>query len=202
MASPCVLHLYADKEAQIEKAANLAINEIRRFEKKFSRYQKDSVVSKINSNAGKESPVKLDEETQGLINYADVAWQQSGGVFDITSGCLRKIWRFKEQKIPTQGQITNSLALIGWEKVLWEPPFLSLPIPGMEIDLGGIGKEYAADMLATLCLQAGIKHGLVDLGGDLAVIVAIRMDLLGESALGIHLKLTRPNTPLSLVLGA
>jgi FAD:protein FMN transferase len=62
--------------------------------------------------------------------------------------------------------------LIGWERVEWNDHSIRLPRSGMELDFGGIGKEYAADRAASICSDHGIRHGLVNLGGDVRVIGA------------------------------
>jgi thiamine biosynthesis lipoprotein len=62
------------------------------------------------------------------------------------------------------------VALVAWSSVEWSPTSIRLPRAGMEIDFGGIGKEYAADRAAAICAEAGIAHGLVNLGGDVRAI--------------------------------
>ena len=52
----------------------------------------------------------------------------------------------------------------------WKRPVLTFSVPGMEIDFGGVVKEYAVDRAAALCYAQGIKHGVVNLGGDIKVI--------------------------------
>jgi thiamine biosynthesis lipoprotein len=56
------------------------------------------------------------------------------------------------------------------DKLAWTRPRLEFPVPGVELDFGGIGKEYAADRAAEVCSGCGIAHGLVDLGGDIRII--------------------------------
>jgi len=105
-----------------------------------------------------------------LLTYAFAAYERSGGLFDITSGLLRKAWDFKSGRLPAQEAIDRLLPHVGLEKVRWDPPTLLFTKPGMEIDFGGIAKEYAADRVADVCNSVGVAHGLVDLGGDIRVI--------------------------------
>jgi thiamine biosynthesis lipoprotein len=142
---------------------------IQKLENKYSRYQTNSITSKINASAGTEEPTELDSETAGLIDYASVMHQQSNGLFDITSGILRNAWNFKSQALPERKQLDQLLPLIGWGKAEWLAPFFRLPLKGMEIDFGGYVKEYTADVVADFCMQEGIKHGLINLGGDIHV---------------------------------
>jgi FAD:protein FMN transferase len=168
MGSPCQLQLYLDdnKASMIGQQIRELINY---YETKYSRYQSSSVTSRINASAGVET-IELDEETARLIDYAAALYQQSDGLFDITSGILRKAWNFKSQSLPTQQQIAQLLPKIGWEKVEWKSPFIRLPYEGMEIDFGGYVKEYTADVVADFCLNNGVNQGLINLGGDIHVL--------------------------------
>jgi FAD:protein FMN transferase len=67
-------------------------------------------------------------------------------------------------------KIQKLLDKVGWNKVNWSKPLLEFLWPGMEIDFGGIVKEYAVDRAAALCWEAGIRHGIINLGGDIKVI--------------------------------
>lgn len=169
MGGPCELQLYAVTAVDAERAAAAAIAEVSRIEAKYSRYRDDSVLSKINSAAGGE-PVVVDDETAAMLDYAATAYQQSGGLFDITSGVLRRAWDFKSNTLPSAEHVAEQLPKVGWQKIFWQRPELSLLEAGMELDFGGFGKEYAADSAARVCREQGIAHGLVDLGGDLHVL--------------------------------
>ena len=165
MGGPCALHLYLTEQTKhfcLQVAA-----EVIRIEKKYSRYLAQSCLSQINKNAYKG--INVDSETAALLNYAQQAYQQSDGLFDITSGALRHAWDFKSGKLPQQKKLDDILQHIGWHKITWDGKKLTMP-KGMEIDFGGIGKEYAVDCAIKVCHQLGLKHGLIDLGGDLSVV--------------------------------
>ena len=165
LGGPCALHVYADDDAALRAGETEAL----RIEAKYSRYRADSIVSRINAAAG-GAPVAVDDETAALLDYAAAAHLQSGGLFDITSGVLRRAWDFKAQRVPAQAEIDALLPLIGWHQVQWERPHIRLPRAGMELDFGGFGKEYAADRIAAVLRSSGIRHGLVDLAGDICVL--------------------------------
>lgn len=169
MGSRCELALYLPDSRAEQIGAN-AIALVRRIEAKYTRYQPTGVTAQINASAGLAQPIKLDDETAQLLNYAAVLHQQSDGLFDITSGILRRAWDFRSQQLPSAAQINALLPFIGWPLVEWDAPFLRLPHPEMEIDLGGFVKEYCADLVADFCRDAGVAHGLVNLGGDIHVI--------------------------------
>ena len=170
MGSPCALHLYAASLARAEALAARCRDEISRLERKYTRYRDDSLTAEINRSAGNERGILLDEETASLLDYADTAHHQSDGLFDITSGVLRRAWDFRSGRLPEPGRVESLLEKVGWRRVCWDRPRLVLPLPGMQLDFGGFVKEYAADRVAELCRQQGARHGLIDLGGDLAVV--------------------------------
>ncbi|HEX4780269.1 MAG TPA: FAD:protein FMN transferase [Usitatibacter sp.] len=151
------------------RAAELAIAEVRRVEAKYSRYRADSVVSRINAQAGGE-PVAIDAETRGLLAYADALWRQSGGAFDATSGVLRRAWNFQVARVPSDAELAMLAARVGWERVELAGDRVRLRDAGMEIDFGGFGKEYAVDRAALVLREAGIASALVDLAGDMAIL--------------------------------
>lgn len=154
---------------RIQAAVDATIAEVRRIEAKYSRYRNDSVVSMINAAAG-GAPVPLDRETGQLLDFADALFHSSAGRFDITSGVLRRAWRFDQHRLPDQGQLDELRLLVGWHRVERSPDAIRLPQPGMEIDFGGFGKEYAADRAAVILQSHGVKHGYVNLGGDFRVV--------------------------------
>ena len=170
MGSPCEVQLYSDDKRHAKCAADKAMADVWRIEARYSRYREDSVLSGINRVAAKGGVVPIDEETAALLHYADTCYQQSKGLFDITSGVLHGAWDFKSQKIPQKVVIKQLLNGVGWNKVQLSATQIGFKRPGMQLDFGGIGKEYAADRAAVICREQGIEHGLVDLGGDIKVI--------------------------------
>jgi FAD:protein FMN transferase len=165
MASPCSIRIETRDERTATKAAQAAISEVQRIEMKYSRYLTTSVISKINNAAG-GSPVAVDPETANLLNFADQLWRLSDGLFDATSGGLRKAWNFKQPVLPSRAQLAQALARIGWANVHHSEKKCRLVDAGMELDFGGFGKEYAADRAAGILKQYGVEHALVNLGGD------------------------------------
>lgn len=145
----------------------MASAETWRIERKLSRYIQGNIVNQINRGGGE--PVHVDDETALLLEFAHRAFQLSEGLFDVTSGVLRKAWKFDgADKVPSESEVRQLLPLVGWNKVKWERPVLQLR-PGMEIDLGGIGKEYAVDRAMQLLSRRSNAGFLVNFGGDIAV---------------------------------
>lgn len=111
--------------------------------------------------------MSVDEETAHLLDYAATCYEMSGGMFDITSGVLRRAWRFDgSDRVPAEASVADLLRHVGWDRVAWGDRTLTMPA-GMEIDLGGIGKEYAVDRASNL-IAADIPDAfVVNFGGDL-----------------------------------
>lgn len=170
MGSPCELLLHGADSAQVQAAADQAMALVGDLERRYSRYRDDSLLAGINRIAARGGSLEVDPETAALLDYADTCHRESGGLFDISSGLLRRAWRFPSPTLPSQAAIQALLERVGWRRLRWQRPRLSFPVPGMELDLGGIGKEYAADRAAQCCRELGIRHGLVNLGGDIRLI--------------------------------
>jgi thiamine biosynthesis lipoprotein len=168
MASPCEILLRCESKSEADQLASLAVSEAYRIERTYSRYRDDNIIHAINNNNG--ALIDVDEELARLLDYAGQCYKLSDGLFDITSGVLRKAWRFDGKDFtPDGGLIKSLLEIVGWDKVQWDGRALRLR-PGMQIDLGGIGKEYAADRVAELLFQTSEISLLVNFGGDIRAI--------------------------------
>lgn len=169
MGGDCEVCLVASSQQTCDEAVIVAIKEVIRIEEKYSRYRNDSVVTAINQNAGLKA-VAIDAETAYLLNYMGTLFQASSGLFDATSGILRHAWNFKDCVVPSEEQLQRLLPLIGWQHVDIDAGAVKLRLPGMELDFGGVGKEYAADRAANILREKGISSGFVNLGGDISVV--------------------------------
>ena len=162
--------------AVAQELGRLAAREAWRLETAFSRYLPDNPLARIHAAAGRRC--SIDAEMARLLSYAGHCHALSGGLFDITSGVLRRAWRFDgSDRLPSQEAIDALLPLIGWSRVRLGQDWIELP-EGMELDLGGIGKEYAVDRVLLLLMEylrrrvdtLGKPGGpalLVNFGGDL-----------------------------------
>jgi thiamine biosynthesis lipoprotein len=165
MASPCEVLLPSMSRPAALAIGMVAAREAWRVEKKYSRYRDDSVTAWIHDNRG--TTIEVDQETASLLDFASHCFDLSGGLFDITSGVLRRAWTFDgSDRIPEAAAIEPLLRLVGFGKLQWQSPYLLLPA-GMELDFGGIGKEYAVDRAYDLLAARDGTPFLVNFGGDL-----------------------------------
>lgn len=185
MASPCELLLPATDRFEAMTLGRIVAEEAWRVERKFSRYRDDSIVSWIHRNPGTE--ITVDEETAGLIDFARQCYELSDGLFDITSGLFRRAWTFDgSDRVPEPDVVGRLLSHVGFDRIRWRRPRLTLPA-GMEIDFGGIGKEYAVDRAFEKISAHRSLPFLINFGGDLR---ANRPTARGPWQIGIE----RPDT--------
>jgi thiamine biosynthesis lipoprotein len=170
MGSPCELQLCGESEAEARRVAALAVAEVARLDRKYTTYRDDSFLAEINRVAARGGVVGVDAETARLLDYADACHRESGGLFDITAGVLRGTWRCEGGALPDAAELDALLGRVGWHRVEWRESRLAFPRAGMRLDLGGVVKEYAADRVVALCRAEGVRSGLVNLGGDLAIV--------------------------------
>lgn len=166
MASPCEVLADGAPAEMLAALTSQAAAEAWRIEDLWSRYQRGNIVERINTAAG--VPVTVDDETARFLDYAQHLYEWSEGLFDVTSGVLRRAWTFDgSDRLADPAAVRALLPLVGWDNVEWNPPVLRMR-PGMQIDFGGIGKEYAVDRACALLARATQWPVLVNFGGDLA----------------------------------
>ena len=167
MGSPCEVLLEGGTREQASITAAEIAAEAWRIEDKFSRYLTGNIIDRINTANG--AAVSVDDETGNLLDFATTLHALSSGRFVITSGVLREVWTFDgSDQVPELAAVESVLARVGWSRARWKRPVLALE-PGMEIDLGGIAKEYAVDLCVCIVRDSPCEPGLVNFGGDLAV---------------------------------
>jgi len=167
MASPCEVLIETDNRQEAKRILSIVVSEARRVERKFSRYVSDNIVHAINHSQG--CAIDVDQETARLLHFADELHRLSVRRFDITSGVLGRVWKFDcSDRLPDAAAVESALKLVGWHRVQWDGHRIRLE-PGMQIDFGGIGKEYAVDRAAQLVSAEFAVSTLVNFGGDLVV---------------------------------
>ena len=172
MGGPARLVLISEhgQQLDLENIAKQVRTLLEALEARYSRYRAESIVSVSNQRAGSGIFTEVDPETQALLALAGQLWTESGGLFDITSGPLRQAWDFRAGGGADPAQIELTLPLIGWEQIEWRGSSIHLPTPGVEIDLGGLAKEYAVDSAISLMRNLKVTSAMIELAGDVATI--------------------------------
>lgn len=155
---------------QSEETLDAAFKKLSELENILSVNKTNTLIDEINAKAGIE-PVKVDEATYNLIKKGIYYSQLTSGAFDVTVGPIVKLWNigFPNARVPSQTEIDEKLPLVDYNFVTLDDSnqTVYLQKKGMLLDLGGIGKGYAADEVADLLRKAGVEHAIINLGGNI-----------------------------------
>jgi thiamine biosynthesis lipoprotein len=167
MSTACRVHFHGIPAAAAGAFCREVVAWTAQFEARYSRFIPDSLIGRINEAAG-SSWVAVDPETDRLFNICQVLYFLTRGSFDPTALPLMRLWNWKQSPpvLPDPQAIQAARELVGWNKVQRRPGAVFLPQPGMALDLGGIGKEYAVDCVMNLALERQIPNVMVDFGQD------------------------------------
>jgi FAD:protein FMN transferase len=164
---------WTDKEPEAAKAAESLFKEMKRLDAEMTTWTETSDVSKINA-AASGKPVKVSPETYEVIERAVDISKKSNGVFDVTVGAFKGLWKFDEDmdgSLPEAKDVKQRLALIGYKDIVLDKKkkTVLLKRKGMSITLGGIAKGYAVDKCVALLRKAGFKDFMLQAGGDMYI---------------------------------
>ncbi len=154
-------------------AAQKASDAITDVENRFSAYINTSEVSKINGIQKKGTPIPVSDELFSIIKAAYKYHEQSSGLFDITLKPISDLWSISNNpRVPTKSEIDTVLLNTGFKSVVLneEEKNITFLKDNMQLDLGGIAKGYAADILVSEVLKSGCNKAIIDLGGNISVI--------------------------------
>jgi FAD:protein FMN transferase len=169
MGTLVTITVVASNKDESNRAIQAGFNEIKRLEQVLSTWRSDSELSHVNAAAGRQ-PVTVSRETVELVGRSIEMAQLTNGGFNITVGPAMDAWSFTErQHIPTGEELQQLKPLVDWTSIQLnrEAHTIYLPREGMRIDVGGIGKGYAADRAVEEMKRAGAKGGVVALSGDI-----------------------------------
>ncbi len=167
MGTDCSIQFACDDRETALAFAREAVKWVADFETRYSRFRDSSLLTRINQLAGSE-PVPLDPEASRIFEICQAVYESSGGLLDATVLPLQALWNGPEQqRAPTPQAIASARALVGWDQVIRDQSSIYLPRPGMRLDLGGWGKEYAVDQTAAIARRHGISDFLIDYGRDI-----------------------------------
>ncbi|MED5330373.1 MAG: family 16 glycoside hydrolase [Planctomycetota bacterium] len=164
--------VYAEDASAARLAAAAAFSRMEELDAVMSDYRADSELIDFCARATQE-PMRISQELWDVFELSTSIWEASEGAFDPTVGPIVDLWRVakRDGRSPTEEEIKKAQSRVGWDHVVMdlETRTASLKSEGMRIDLGGIGKGFAADIASQTLFAAGLPRHLVDVGGDLMV---------------------------------
>ncbi len=149
--------------------ADAVLGWIATFEARYSRFLPTSWISQINAHSG-GGWIALDPEASQLLALCGQLVYLSRGLLDPSALPLVRIWDWKSARIPSDAEIADARTRVGWTRIQLAPGRIRLPMSGMAIDLGGVGKEFAVDQVILLLASLGVSSALVDFGADIRVL--------------------------------
>ena len=166
------LVMYTTDEETAKTAAKSAFERVAELEGVMSDYQRDSELMQLCDKAG-DGPVRVSPELFDILEYAQQVSQASDGAFDATVGPLVRLWREsrKTQTLPDPPALAEARSLVGYQfmRLDRKKQTVELTMPGMRLDLGGIGKGYAGDEAIRVLREQGVTSALFEAGGDIVV---------------------------------
>lgn len=151
------------------------VNELVELDRLFNRFSPESDISRINAQAGQ--PVPVSDKTMALLSEAQDLAVRTGGYFDPTIGPLADLWQIgppsskdgrENWQPPSPGEVDQARELVDYRGLQLDPArgLAKLDKPGMKLDVGGVAKGYAVDVIAELLQSWEIENALIDFGGD------------------------------------
>jgi FAD:protein FMN transferase len=189
--------LNAGQHAQSPEAAVAALDLLEPLEAQMSVYRDSSEISRANRLAF-EQPVVVEPRLFRLLELAQQIARETGGAYDITSGRLTKLWGFyrRQGRLPSDDEIAETMRSVGYQKLELDAAACTVRFlaPGMEINLGGIGKGYALDRMAQSLTLAHVSDFLLH-GGQSSVLARGSRSGAAEDTAGWMIGLADPLRP-------
>ncbi|MBN9121033.1 MAG: FAD:protein FMN transferase [Planctomycetes bacterium] len=167
--------LYATDKATAKKAADDAFARVAELDQTMSDYKKDSELMLLCKKFAAEvaEPVKVSDDLFFVLQKAEELSKRSDGAFDVTVGPVVQLWRIarRTQELPDKKEFAAAREKVGYKLVKLDATNKTVQLlkPGMQLDLGGIAKGYAADEALKLLRKTfGIRRALVAAAGDIA----------------------------------
>lgn len=160
---------FASETHIAQRAVQAGFSEIKRLEQLLSTWRADSELSRVNAEAGQQ-PVAVSQETLELVARGLEIARLTRGGFNIALGPAIEAWSVTErQHVPDDAELQKLKPLVDWTAIQVDLTrrTIYLPQKGMRIDIGGIGKGYAADRVVEVMKRAGATGGVVALSGDI-----------------------------------
>jgi thiamine biosynthesis lipoprotein len=174
------LVMYTTDEDAAKTAATAAFERVAELETILSDYQRDSELMRLcaraGAGAGGSGPVRVSDDLFRVLEYGQQVSQACDGAFDVTVGPVVQLWRAarRSKTLPDPRALASARAKVGHHLVRLDrrDRTVALRVPGMRLDLGGIGKGYAGDEAIKILRAHGVASALFEAGGDIVVSAA------------------------------
>jgi FAD:protein FMN transferase len=167
LGTSCIVTLFDHADPA---AIGASFDRLREIDRRMSVNAPGSEIDEVNAEAGRK-PVAVTPDVFSVMKRALVLAGLSGGLFDPTVGPLVKLWGINTDhaRVPSPAEIAAARKLIDWHDVTLDEAAgtIYLKRAGMQIDLGGVAKGYAADEIVGVLSARGVKSALIDLGGNI-----------------------------------
>lgn len=178
MGTNVTVWLWTADELGAAQAAEAVFNEMKRLDREMTSWpprQGDdkSDIFQVNEAAG-DHPVKVSDETFTVMERAIDVSRRSSGIFDVTVGAFRGLWKFDDDmdgSLPDPADVKKRLALVNWKDLVLDRKARTVFLrrKGMAITLGGIAKGYAVDKCVDILRKRGFASFMMQAGGDMYI---------------------------------
>lgn len=173
MGSPFKIILYAPNDSLANLAAESAFKRIEDLNASLSDYRDDSEINHISAQSGSENWLSVSKDLFDILSISDDISRKTDGAFDATLGPIVQEWRRATRKgyLPEKKVIIEALAKTGYKNIQFDKNATRIRLlkKGMRLDIGGLGKGFAADEAVKVLKQFGITSAMIDAGGKLAL---------------------------------
>ncbi len=172
MGTLFTITLYARGELAARVSADAAFARIAALDRMMTDYDPESELMQLGRKPVGE-PIRVSDELFDILQQSQRVAELSGGAFDVTIGPVVRQWRRARRTgtLPVPEALARVRELVGWRKLKLDPrqQTVTLTVPNMQLDLGGIAKGYAADQALAILKSQGLTRALVAASGDIAV---------------------------------
>ncbi len=167
MGTRVAVELWSEDAALAERAMDAVIAEMRRTDELMSTYKPGSQLSQVNAHAH-ERPVEVDVDIITVVERGLEMSRLSGGAFDVTYASVGYLYDYRAHQRPTDAEIAAALPGVDYRQVVVDREARTIRFlkEGVRVDLGGIAKGYAVDRAIERLREMGIRHAMVNAGGD------------------------------------
>ncbi len=173
MGSPFRLVFCARNDSVAEEAAHRAFARIEQLNDLLSDYRDGSEINRLSATSGSGQWIAVSDDLFRILSISKKVSRRTGGTFDVTVGPVVQLWRraMRRNSFPTEAELKVARRAVGYRfvKLRCRSQSVRLIRSGMRLDVGGIGKGYAADEAVQLLKNLGIQSVLIDAGGDITL---------------------------------